>query len=133
MLDADPALARIPLIVGTSAGSTRETIDFTKDAAKLGADFAMVITPGACFLLRAHLRFVLSNSCSAGYFAGLMSRDAIKQFYLDVAEASPIPVRLPPAAPACAHICRRLTNLLRALQILVYNCASGSSEFGGPC
>ncbi|GAA5839423.1 hypothetical protein JCM9279_005935 [Rhodotorula babjevae] len=72
VLDADPALASIPLIVGTSAGSTRETIDFTKDAAKLGADFAMVISPG--------------------YFAGLMSREAIKQFYVDVADASPIPI-----------------------------------------
>lgn len=47
VLDADSALKNIPLIVGTSASSTRETIEFTKDAARLGADFAMVIGPGA--------------------------------------------------------------------------------------
>lgn len=46
-LDADPALAKIPLIVGTGASSTRETIELTREAAERGADFAMVIAPGA--------------------------------------------------------------------------------------
>ncbi|GAA5999663.1 dihydrodipicolinate synthase family protein [Rhodotorula paludigena] len=72
VLDGDSALAGIPLIVGTSASSTRETIEFAKDAARLGADFGMVISPG--------------------YFAGALTREAIKQFYVDVAEASPIPI-----------------------------------------
>ncbi|GJN90061.1 hypothetical protein Rhopal_003059-T1 [Rhodotorula paludigena] len=45
VLDGDSALASIPLIVGTSASSTRETIEFAKDAARLGADFGMVISP----------------------------------------------------------------------------------------
>lgn len=47
VLDGDNALASIPLIVGTSASSTRETIEFAKDAARLGADFGMVISPGS--------------------------------------------------------------------------------------
>ncbi|TNY17964.1 hypothetical protein DMC30DRAFT_404412 [Rhodotorula diobovata] len=72
VLDADSALKNIPLIVGTSASSTRETIEFTKDAARLGADFAMVIAPG--------------------YFAGTLHKQALKQFFIDVAQASPVPI-----------------------------------------
>ncbi|GEM07439.1 dihydrodipicolinate synthase [Rhodotorula toruloides] len=71
-LDADPKLSQVPLIAGTGASSTKETIELTKEAAEAGADFAMVISPG--------------------YFAGAMSRKAIKQFFVDVPEASPIPV-----------------------------------------
>ncbi|GAA6049621.1 hypothetical protein JCM3770_005039 [Rhodotorula araucariae] len=71
-LNADSALDDIPLIVGTGASSTRETIQLTREAAELGADFAMVIAPG--------------------YFAGALSKQALKQFFVDVAEASPIPV-----------------------------------------
>lgn len=47
-LDADPALADIPLVVGTGAVSTRETIALTKEAAERGANYAMVIAPGTC-------------------------------------------------------------------------------------
>ncbi|GAA5843599.1 hypothetical protein JCM11251_007127 [Rhodosporidiobolus azoricus] len=71
-LDSDPALAKIPLIVGTGASSTRETIELTKEAAERGADFAMVIAPG--------------------YFVGALGKDALKAFFVEVAEASPIPV-----------------------------------------
>ncbi|GAA5923180.1 hypothetical protein JCM1841_005918 [Sporobolomyces salmonicolor] len=71
-LDADPKLAKIPLIVGTGASSTRETIELSKEAAERGADFCMVITPG--------------------YYAGAFSKEALKTYFLDVAEASPIPV-----------------------------------------
>ncbi|GAA5907823.1 hypothetical protein JCM5296_005795 [Sporobolomyces johnsonii] len=71
-LDADPKLAKVPLIVGTGASSTRETIQLSKEAAERGADFCMVITPG--------------------YYAGAFSKEALKTYFLDVAEASPIPV-----------------------------------------
>ncbi|GAA6013021.1 hypothetical protein JCM10207_008416 [Rhodosporidiobolus poonsookiae] len=73
-LDADPALANIPLIAGTGASSTRETIELSKEAAEAGADFTMVIAPG--------------------YFAGALSKKALKTFFVEVAEASPIPVIL---------------------------------------
>lgn len=71
-LDSDDKLKMIPLIVGTGASSTKETIQLTKEAAERGADFAMVISPG--------------------YFAGAMSKEALKTFFVEVAEASPIPV-----------------------------------------
>ncbi|GJN89182.1 hypothetical protein Rhopal_002156-T1 [Rhodotorula paludigena] len=71
-LDADPACANVPLIAGTGAGSTVETIELTKEAAEAGADFAMVIAPG--------------------YFVKALSREALKQFFIEVAEASPIPI-----------------------------------------
>jgi 4-hydroxy-2-oxoglutarate aldolase len=64
----------VPIIVGTGAGSTRETIRLTKDAAEAGADYAIVIT--------------------SGYYAGSLDRKAIKGFFQDVAEVSPIPVML---------------------------------------
>ncbi|GAA5873848.1 hypothetical protein JCM8547_008619 [Rhodosporidiobolus lusitaniae] len=73
-LDSNPALAKVPLVVGTGASSTRETIELTKEAAERGADFAMVIAPG--------------------YFAGALSKQALKAFFVEVAEASPIPVIL---------------------------------------
>lgn len=71
-LDSDPSLADVPLIAGTGASSTRETIELTKEAASHGADFAMVIAPG--------------------YFAGALDKSALKTFFVEVAEASPIPV-----------------------------------------
>ncbi|GAA6010731.1 hypothetical protein JCM11491_002920 [Sporobolomyces phaffii] len=71
-LDSDAELSKVPLIVGTGASSTRETIELTREAAEKGADFAMVITPG--------------------YFAGALTKEALKAFFVDVAEASPIPV-----------------------------------------
>ncbi|GAA5967900.1 hypothetical protein JCM3765_001782 [Sporobolomyces pararoseus] len=73
-LDSDPNLSKIPLIVGTGASSTKETIQLSIEAAERGADFAMVITPG--------------------YFAGALHKEALKTFFVDVAEASPIPIIL---------------------------------------
>jgi 4-hydroxy-2-oxoglutarate aldolase len=58
----------------SGAGSTRETIALCKSAADAGADIVIVIPPG--------------------YFAGAMSKPAIKTFFLDVAAASPLPVMM---------------------------------------
>jgi Dihydrodipicolinate synthetase family len=68
------SFSTVPIIVGTGAGSTRETIRLTKDAAEAGADYAIVIP--------------------SGYYASSLDRAAIKGFFQDVAEASPIPVML---------------------------------------
>lgn len=94
VLDSDASLAAIPLIAGTPASSTRETIELTRQAAECGANFAMVITPGpsACLRGRRFLSFSLIRPPLAGYFAGALTRAAIKQFFTDVAEASPIPM-----------------------------------------
>jgi dihydrodipicolinate synthase/N-acetylneuraminate lyase len=48
------------------------TIQLCKEAAEAGADFAIVI--------------------ASGYFAGALSKAALKKFFVDVGDASPIPV-----------------------------------------
>lgn len=60
------------VIAGTARESTRLTIEFTKRAAGLGAEAALVRTPS--------------------YFKGKMTRDVLKTYYLEVADASPVPV-----------------------------------------
>jgi 4-hydroxy-2-oxoglutarate aldolase len=66
--------ASTPIVAGTAVGSTRETIKITRASAEAGADYAIVIP--------------------SGYYAGALASDrkALKQFFKDVAEASPIPV-----------------------------------------
>ena len=63
-----------PMIVGTGRESTRATIAATKRAAAAGADAALVRTPS--------------------FFKSQMTTDVFVRFYLDVADASPIPVLL---------------------------------------
>jgi len=64
----------VPIVIGTGAGSTRETIQLSKEAAGAGADYVIVITPG--------------------YFAGALAgnKKALKAFFTEVAAKSPIPV-----------------------------------------
>lgn len=65
----------IPVVAGVGAPSTRETIILTKEAASAGADFVMVIPPG--------------------YYAGaLKAGSALLEYFVDVAESSPVPVVL---------------------------------------
>ena len=70
----DAGFQDIPIIAGTGAGSTRETIQLCKEAAEAGADYVIVITPG--------------------YFASVLAtnRKALKAFFTEVADNSPIPV-----------------------------------------
>lgn len=58
----------------SGGNSTRATISLCKEAADAGADVAIVIPPG--------------------YFAGALSKAAVKQFFADVAAGSPIPVMI---------------------------------------
>lgn len=60
------------MIAGTGADSTRQTIELTRQAASIGADMAIVVTPS--------------------YYKGQMTAAALKAHYLAVAEASPIPI-----------------------------------------
>ncbi|WWC65818.1 uncharacterized protein I303_108440 [Kwoniella dejecticola CBS 10117] len=62
------------VIAGTGGNSTRQTIRLSKLAAEAGADVVIVIPPG--------------------YYAGALQKPALKQFFLDVQEASPIPVMI---------------------------------------
>ncbi|KAF9246329.1 hypothetical protein BU15DRAFT_85127 [Melanogaster broomeanus] len=67
-------LVSVPIISGIGAGSTRECIEFAKEAADAGADCAIAI-------------------CS-GYFAGALAGNtkALKAFWVEISQKSPIPV-----------------------------------------
>lgn len=80
----EAGLSHVPIIAGTGAGSTRETIELTKAAAAAGADYVIVI--------------------ASGYFAGVLgsSRKALKAFWAEVSEKSPVPVIL---YNCTSHIC----------------------------
>jgi 4-hydroxy-2-oxoglutarate aldolase len=67
-------LESAPIICGTGTHSTRETIKLTKDAAEAGADYSIVIM--------------------SGYYTGALANDpiALRDFWVEVAENSPIPV-----------------------------------------
>jgi len=62
------------LLIHSGGNSTRATIALCKAAAEIGADIVVVITPG--------------------YFAGAITKPALKQFFLDVQASSPLPVML---------------------------------------
>ena len=68
------SLTHVPIIAGTGAGSTRETVELTLQAAGAGADYVIVI--------------------ASGYFAGALvnNREALRAFWAEVADRSTIPV-----------------------------------------
>lgn len=86
----DAGFKEVPIISGSGAGSTRETIQISQEAAEAGADYVIVI-------------------CS-GYFAGALAgnKKALKAFWADVSEKSPLPV-------------------------IIYNCESGTVCSVEPC
>lgn len=66
------AAGKKPVIVGTGAESTRETIRLSKEAGNLGASAVLIVTPH--------------------YYKSSMTPNALKHYYLNVAEASTIPL-----------------------------------------
>merc|ERR1711939_687329 len=64
------------ILVGTGTGSAKETIKLCKEAKVAGADYAIVIFPG--------------------YFAFAMGKNkaALKRFFVDVLDQSPIPIMI---------------------------------------
>jgi 4-hydroxy-2-oxoglutarate aldolase len=68
------AKGKKPVIVGTGAESTIETIRLNEMAAKAGADAVLVVTPN--------------------YYKGGMTDPVLARFYTEVADASPLPVIL---------------------------------------
>lgn len=64
----------MPLIVGTGAQSTSQTIDLCRQAAECGGDAVLVLPPG--------------------YYQGLFDKDTLMSFFREVADASPLPVVL---------------------------------------
>jgi len=65
---------QVPIIAGTGAASTRETVELCNEAAAAGADYVIVLTNG--------------------FFAGVLASNpaALKAHFVEVAEKSPIPV-----------------------------------------
>ncbi|KAH8116793.1 dihydrodipicolinate synthetase [Phellopilus nigrolimitatus] len=72
-LDAT-GLTDVPVIAGVGAGATREVIELSREAAEAGADATIAIL--------------------SGYYAGALASDrkALKAFWTEVAEKSPLPV-----------------------------------------
>ena len=68
------AKGKKPVIAGTGAESTAETIRLNEKAAEAGADAVLVVTPN--------------------YYKGEMTDPVLARFYRDVADASPLPVIL---------------------------------------
>jgi 4-hydroxy-2-oxoglutarate aldolase len=68
------AKGKKPVIAGTGAESTAETIRLNRKAAEAGADAVLVVTPN--------------------YYKGEMTDPVLARFYRDVADASPLPVIL---------------------------------------
>ncbi len=68
------AKGKKPVITGTGAESTAETMRLNDMAAKAGADAVLVVTPN--------------------YYKGDMTDSVLTRFYTDVADASPLPVIL---------------------------------------
>ncbi len=71
------------MIAGTGCPSTRETIELTRDAAKIGADVALVLPPS--------------------YYRARMTRETLVRHYSSVADAAGIPI-LVYNIPACTGI-----------------------------
>jgi 4-hydroxy-2-oxoglutarate aldolase len=68
------AKGKKPVIAGTGAESTAETIRLNRQAAEAGADAVLIVTPN--------------------YYKGEMTDPFLARFYTDVADASPLPVIL---------------------------------------
>ncbi|KAJ7451730.1 putative dihydrodipicolinate synthase [Mycena galericulata] len=74
-LDAN-GFTHIPIMAGTGTGSAKETIRLSEEARDAGADYVIVIPPG--------------------YFSFTVGRDttALKKFFTQVLDASPLPVMI---------------------------------------
>ncbi|KZT57115.1 aldolase [Calocera cornea HHB12733] len=66
------SLDEMPIIAGLATQSTREALATAEEFAEAGADFLLALPPS--------------------YYAGAMTKAAIKGFYTDLADASPVPV-----------------------------------------
>jgi 4-hydroxy-2-oxoglutarate aldolase len=70
----DAGFTEMPIIVGCGAQSTREAIEFCKDAFKAGGDYALCLPPA--------------------YYRPLFKSSTVIEFFNDVADASPIPIMI---------------------------------------
>jgi L-threo-3-deoxy-hexylosonate aldolase len=65
---------KVPIIVGATEGSVRGTISQIRESEKAGGDYVLLLPPS--------------------YFRGLMDEDAVYNYFMEVADESPLPIIL---------------------------------------
>jgi len=95
------------MIAGTGCESTRETIALTRQAAQVGADAALVLTPH--------------------YYGSKMTPDSLVRHYQAVADGSPIPILLY-NVPGFTHVDVDAATVARAAQ---HTNVAGIKDSGG--
>lgn len=65
---------KVPIIVGASEGSVRGTIELCKHSESAGGDYVLMLPPS--------------------YFRGMMDEEAIYNYFVEVADGSPLPIVL---------------------------------------
>ena len=95
------------MIAGTGCESTRETIALTRQAAQVGADAALVLTPH--------------------YYGSKMTPDSLVRHYQAVADGSPIPILLY-NVPGFTHVDVDAATIARAAQ---HTNVAGIKDSGG--
>ena len=69
----------MPVIVGASEQSVRGTIELCKEAAAAGGEYVLLVPPS--------------------YFRGLMTEEALEDYFLGIADGSPFNRTVPSAIP----------------------------------
>jgi L-threo-3-deoxy-hexylosonate aldolase len=70
----DAGFTQVPIIVGATEGSVRGTINLIKKSQSAGGEYVLLLPPS--------------------YFRGLMDEEAIYNYFMEVASASPLPIIL---------------------------------------
>jgi len=70
----EAGFTKVPIIVGATEGSVRGTITLIEESKKAGGDYVLILPPS--------------------YFRGLMDEEAIYNYYMEIASASPLPIIL---------------------------------------
>lgn len=70
----EAGFTQIPVVVGASAGSVRETINLIKESAAAGGEYILILPPS--------------------YYRGFMDEPTIEAYFKEVADASPLPLIL---------------------------------------
>lgn len=68
----DAGFHEMPIIVGCGAQSTRETVELCREALDAGGDYALILPPS--------------------YYRPMVGPSLLREFFTDVADASPIPI-----------------------------------------
>ena len=70
----DAGFDQVPVIVGATEGSVRGTIAAIKEAESAGGEYALILPPS--------------------YFRGLMDDEAVYNYFMEIADGSPLPIIL---------------------------------------